>query len=478
QLVELMGGSIGALSRPGEGSTLWFTLRLPRQQASPERVLASGDLTGARVLIVDDNALNRRVLHEQLGSWRVRDGVCASGAEALQMLREAQAAGDPYALAILDYQMPDMDGEMLGRAIKADPALGDTLLLMLTSLGQKGDVERLKAIGFAAYLGKPVRQADLFEALVKLWSTHTQRRPAAMVTRHSLAEARAAGRVPARPRFDAQVLLVEDNLTNQQVAVLMLRTLGCRVDVAGNGREALRMVQAAAYDLLFMDCEMPEMDGFEAAAAIRRRGDGKAQTPIVAVTAQAMQGDRERCLKAGMNDYISKPVQLEAFAAALKRWAPSRLGPAGGAMAAERRETASGLAALSLAGSGWSAALDVEVIGGLRDLAAATDHDFLQQILQSFLHDGVERIRAMRAALGAGEAEALRQAAHTLRGACRSVGARHMAPIAQQLEELGLSGTLVGALTLIEQLEEAFAQVKAAIGALGVGNEQQGEHSS
>ena len=397
QLVELMGGTIGVESVPGEGSTFWFTVRLPLQDNSPPPLLPPADLAGVRVLIVDDNAVNRRVLHEQVIAWKMRNGSCASADEAMLALRAAHAAGDPYGIALLDYQMPDIDGAMLGRAIKGDPDLRDVSLIMLTSMGQRGDVALLKSIGFAAYLVKPARQSALLDALTSVWSAHINQHDPGMVTRHTLLEDRVLRDVE-RPdsSLNARVLLAEDNPTNQIVASLMLRNLGCTVDVAANGRRAIEMLGRYEYDVVFMDCEMPVMDGFEATADIRARTDSRARIPIIAVTAQAMQGDRERCLRAGMDDYITKPVQAEAFAAALQEWVPTRSGTT---------ESSAVPDATSQAPVG--AALDAEVIARLHILAEATDPSLMEQVFESFQRDGAARIIALQDALQHGDPRAL-----------------------------------------------------------------------
>ena len=468
QLVELMDGEIGANSVPGEGSTFWFTLRLPRQSDEPVISLPDADLTGLRVLIVDDNEVNRRVLHEQITNWKMRNGSYASAPEALAALREAHASGDPFAIAILDHQMPDMDGEMLGHAIKADPALRETVLVMLTSLGRKGDATRLKQAGFAAYLLKPARQSELLGALTYVWATRNAGRPTELVTRHSIAETqparmdRAAG--TATRWAGTRALVAEDNIVNQKVATMILQSFGCHVEVAANGKEAIQMIEALPYDIVFMDCEMPEMDGYEATAEIRLRPDGKRGIPIIAVTAKATRGDRERCLAAGMDDYISKPVKAEDFQAALERWAAPRdegrgMRAENGAMKAQVTEEDATAHPASLIPH----PLDHEVVAQLRSLAEATDASLLAQIFDAFLSDGRARMTTLREAADSGDAARLYHAAHALKGASANIGARHMAEICEQLQALGESGSVAGAGDLIEELDGEFGRVQGEI---------------
>jgi signal transduction histidine kinase/ligand-binding sensor domain-containing protein/CheY-like chemotaxis protein len=321
QLVELMGGAIGVESRPGEGSTFWFNLTLTLDDQPHPAPVPVAELRDLRVLIVDDNEVNRRVLHDQISGWGVRNGSFSSGEEALEGLRAAQQGGDPYHLAILDYQMPGMDGSTLASAIKSDPAIRGTVLVMLTSVGHWGAVKPTESADIDACLTKPVRQSQLLNTLATAWSKKlhvalaepdkSARRIADM--KSALAEKAAAGPI--------RVLVAEDNVVNQKVAVRMLERLGLRADVAANGRETVRMFELLPYDLVFMDCQMPEMDGYEAAREIRRREGPDRHVAIIAMTADVMAGCREQCLEVGMDDFIAKPVAMEALFEALRRWA-------------------------------------------------------------------------------------------------------------------------------------------------------------
>ncbi|HXM94781.1 MAG TPA: response regulator [Candidatus Dormibacteraeota bacterium] len=329
QLVELMGGRMGVESEVGEGSRFWFTLLLPVDLTPTDTAPIDMDMTGVRVLSVDDNPTNLFVLREQLNSWGLRNDSSSSAADALKRLRAAQSAGDPYHIAILDQQMPTMDGEELARTIKADAKLKNTVLVLLTSNGVRGDAVRMKEAGFSAYLTKPSCESQLRNVLVTMWGNQKRAPSAQFVTRHSVAEGQATifPGEPAQPISRARVLIVEDNAVNQLVAARMLEKLGCRVDVAANGREAVEMVDLLPYDAIFMDCQMPEMDGFEATREIRRRERSSVHRPIIAMTANATQGDRERCLDAGMDDYISKPMRKADLTEALERHLPKNVKP-------------------------------------------------------------------------------------------------------------------------------------------------------
>jgi len=312
RLAELMGGQIGVQSGGlRKGSLFWFTCRFAKQPQSAVQPIEIPDIIqGKRILIVDDNKTNLDILNGYLKLWGCSCDMAGSGEMALSLMHAVVNAGAPYDLVISDMLMPEMDGAELGRRIKADPLLSQTLMIMLTSQGMRGDASEVKRIGFSAYLTKPVRRSLLFDCMVTVLSrkeqpSQTLQRPP-LVTRHSLNEQKAR---------KVRILLVEDNLVNQKLALTLLKRFGFMADVVGNGKLALGALASTAYDLVLMDVQMPEMDGLEATRRIR---DGRGRVlnsklPIVAMTAHAMIGDREKCLEAGMTDYISKPIKPDTL---------------------------------------------------------------------------------------------------------------------------------------------------------------------
>ena len=322
QLVDLMGGEMGVTSQLGKGSTFWFTLPLQLDAQPHAEPALAADLQGLHVLILDHSDVNRRMLHEQVGSWKMRNGGFAGATQALQALREARAGGDPYQVVLLDYEMPEMDGATLAVAIKADPLLSDTLVIMLTSVGHWREVRHMQGANIDACLVKPVRQSQLQNTLATAWSKKLQSGFATRtkaVQEFAALKSQLAGIFAGAP---VRVLVAEDNVVNQKVAVRMLERLGLRPDVAGNGREAVELCATLPYAVIFMDCKMPEMDGFEATAEIRKRQGPDGRVAIIAMTADVMEGARERCITAGMDDYIAKPVRLGEMIEALKKWVP------------------------------------------------------------------------------------------------------------------------------------------------------------
>jgi signal transduction histidine kinase/CheY-like chemotaxis protein len=314
QLVELMDGEIQVESEPGHGSTFQFSVALDKQ---PPRQAQLHDtintLEGKRILFVDDNVMLRNVLREQLHKLECRCTEVTQGEEALRELRQGRQDGDPFDIAIIDMVMPEMSGEALGRRIKADPDTAGVHLVMLTGFGNRGDAARVKDLGFAAYLTKPLRFSQLRQCLSRLVSTGSDEAPKAsgLITRHSLGE---------NGKRTRRILLAEDNVVNRKVALKMLERFGYQADCAHNGRQAVSALQSTSYDLILMDCQMPEMDGFEATRVIREHEGAARHTPIVAMTANAHKEDREACLEAGMDDFISKPVKAADLDRMLKQW--------------------------------------------------------------------------------------------------------------------------------------------------------------
>jgi two-component system sensor histidine kinase/response regulator len=311
-------------SRPGGGSTFSFTLPLALDTNPHAAPVPVDDLRNLRAIIVDDNEVNRRVIGEQIAGWGMRGSSFATGQEAIGALREVKGCGDPYHIAILDYQMPGMDGAALARAIKAEAEIRETVVVLLTSVTQWIEVRQKESGTVDASLVKPVRQSQLLNTLLTAWSRQRQPSvPASVAAGRPVEEMCQAlsvrfGGLPVR------VLVAEDNFVNQEVAERMLDKLGMRPDLAANGREAVEMFGLLPYDLIFMDCQMPEMDGYAATRQIRRREGSKQHVPIVAMTAEVLAGCREQCLAAGMDDHIGKPIKMEFLFDALLKWVPAR----------------------------------------------------------------------------------------------------------------------------------------------------------
>ena len=346
KLVELMRGEIGVMSTPGQGSTFWFTVRLAKQPSPAlETDAVNSGLSGVRALVVDDSATNCSVLRHLLARWQMRVECASSGVEAFEKMRQAAATGASFQLVLLDFLMPRMNGLTVARQIKSDPTLAHAQLVMLSSFHQHFDETELKAAGICHWLTKPVKSGHLFNCLAKL----VTRSSSAQVTPRAMGNSDARDATSPRPPVASngvRVLLAEDNLVNQRIAVLQLRKLGYAVDSVNNGADAVAAWERGAYPIILMDCHMPHMDGYQATQKIRSLERQKKLPPvrIIAMTANAMQGDRELCLAAGMDDYVSKPVDEEKLFAALERAAVGASGesrtPAAPAMVAENCERA------------------------------------------------------------------------------------------------------------------------------------------
>ncbi|HVA43100.1 MAG TPA: response regulator [Acidimicrobiales bacterium] len=439
QLVELMGGHIGVDSEPGRGSTFWFTAALAPAPASASRsALPSAHLAGLRVLVVDDNATNRAVLEQSLTSWGMRPVVVEGGAQALAAIRDV-ATEDAFALAILDYHMPDMDGLELARRIRSEAALAPARLVLLTSSGAWGHAQAASDADIDAFLTKPIRQSALYDALATVMGMPDSPADRTVVTAHTIATARARNR--------AHLLIVEDNPVNQKVAARMLERLGYRVDVAANGAEAVAAVGRVAYAAVLMDCQMPEMDGYEATAEIRRRQAGGARLPIIAMTAGAMAGDREAAMAAGMDDYVTKPVDLDELSATLERW----LVPDPPATAAP------------LGRDGPAPILDAGILAGLRQLEEDGGTGVIDDVVATFLAHAGGQVEAMRNAAARGDMTALARTAHSLRGASASLAATTLAGLCTVLERLATGGDAGGASEVLARLGQDLAGVATAL---------------
>ncbi len=456
QLAEMMGGEIGVESEEGQGSEFWFTARFARQAERVHEVTLPAEIRGVHILVVDDNATNREVLMAQFAAWGVRSEEAPNGPTALQALYLARDAGDPFQIAILDMQMPGMDGAALGRAIKVDETLKDTRLMLMSSLGQRGDARQMEEIGFAAYLTKPARREELFGCLsTVLAGTAVAQQATPIVTRHTIREMR---------RGVFRILLAEDNITNQMVAIGMLKKFGLRADAVANGAEAVKALETLPYDLVLMDMQMPVMDGMQATQQIR---DPKTAVlnhhiPIIAMTAHAMQGDREKFLNAGMNDYVSKPVSPQTLADALNKWLPQNIEARKDQIPAKVQVHALGESEHRAPTTAGEPAVPVFDEPGMM-ARLSDDGDLARMLIECFLGDIPKQISALRGYLEAGDASSAVRQAHTIKGASASLGGEALRAVAYEMEKAGKGGDMDAVKARMADLETQFERLKEAM---------------
>jgi len=443
RVVEMMEGAIGVESEPGEGSTFW--IEIPLTRGALARPLDLDGLRDLGVLVVDDNATSRSLLCAQLETWGIRCRDVGSGREALEALRRTSS---PYDAVLLDHAMPDTDGLTLARSIAEEPGLAN-LPLVLMSFVPLPEVR--EAAGIRAQLRKPVRASALVECLCP---ERPQAAEESTGRESEEADAKQSG------ALDARVLLVEDNPVNQHVAAAMLEEIGCRVDAVSNGREGLSALERDSYDLVLMDCQMPVMDGYEATVALRRlEADRGAESPIpiIALTANAVEGERERCLDAGMNDYLSKPFKKELLRSRVERWM------SGVAVGSPSEVTAPSNA--PQAGQEGEAALDKGALDMIRDIESSGCAELLIDLVGSYREASQELIEELEASIREGDAGRMGRAARTLKSSSASLGAGALAALSLDLEQLGRAGDLSRAKDLFARLSDEYPRVLRALAA-------------
>ncbi len=439
QLVQQMNGEIGVENRVEGGSTFWFTARFEKQPpmdtSLSQRPIA---LQSLRVCAVDDHVTNRQLLEQYFQYWNMDGTLVEDPKECLALLQQQTKQGKPFDLAILDMEMPEMDGFTLAKHIKSDSILQNTRLVLLTSLGRRGDATAAKQAGFSGYLTKPIRKGQLqycLETVMGLPGSDTLTAPQPLVTSHFLKDLHRQQAI--------RILVVDDHQVNQQLGVLMVERLGFRADVAGNGLEALEAYSRIPYDLILMDCQMPEMDGYEATRKIREAEKIKGESqekpatdalrltsthvPIIAVTANAMQGDREKCLQAGMDDYLSKPIRPEELSKILAQWLPESNN-----LSSPDPEHITASSSPPTPDS----SLDVISHATLAELETLGGRDFLQTMIQKFIEDALECVTIIEQAVDNQNLPMIQEAAHGLKGISRNMGATALAQIALDLETI------------------------------------------
>jgi signal transduction histidine kinase/CheY-like chemotaxis protein len=445
KLCNMMGGQIGVESHTGKGSTFWFTVVLEIQpQVKQAQKAVPEDIREMPILIVDKSASSRQVLKTLLASWHCRVQEASSGEEALKMLRQARAEGKPFKFAIMDMYLPGMSGEILGKRIKEQADLKETILIMLTAMGHRGDAARINDIGFAAYLTKPIKGSQLYDCLLTVLDRRTESTKEAdssIVTKHSIADDR---------KRMVRILLAEDDITNQKVALNILKKHGYRADVVNNGLEAVKSMETVAYDLVLMDVNMPEMDGIEATRMIRNPSSKviNHHVPIVAMTALAMTGDRELCLDAGMNDYVSKPVQPFELCRTIEKQVFESPNPS-------RPSTATKTPDEAIQKTVFDRSALLNRLGG--------DEKLFDEVIGIFLKDIPVQLQALNDALNNKDAETVWKKAHRIKGASANIGAFTVSALALEIERSGKEKDLERSAGLLENLKKEIQTIETVL---------------
>jgi two-component system sensor histidine kinase/response regulator len=432
RLVTIMGGELHVESALGRGSDFSFVLHFPLEAALLHTLPPPAELRGTRVLVVDDNTTNRRIVREMLAGAGATVDEAPTADAGLGALHRAQLAGEPYNLAIIDGQMPDRDGFELAETVRSDRRHGSTRLLMLTSMGQKGDAQRCRDLGIQAYLTKPISRAELVMGIAAvLGATLPPDGRGPVITRHTIEEARR----------HLRVLLAEDNPVNQEVAATMLRKRGHSVDIVGDGQAAVAAVTRNDYDLVLMDVQMPLLDGFAATAAIRALAKGRA-LPIYALTAHALAGERDKAIAAGMSGYLSKPFKAHELFALVEGGDEARADAGGEAPAP-------------------AGAVDLE--GFRRELREAGAEDAVAAVLETFVTSAPQQLEVLAVAVAAGDAAAAARAAHTFKAGAGAIRARPLAELLRQAEEAGRAGRADALRERMPVIRESLREVLEAI---------------
>ena len=481
ELATLMGGEIGVKSTRGVGSVFWFTFRLRSDENGDkrERLDLSSDLSGVRVLVVDDNKVAQDIATEQMLKHDIAVEAVFSAEDALKKMRKAADKGDAYDIALLDYMMPEMDGMDLAKEIKKDKALKNTALLMISSAPSRGDTQQIIGLGLEGYLTKPVSGQDIVRAICAIKAMREGKIERMVVTRHSLneAEMRRDAFETKGLRFDgAQILLAEDNPTNQMVATAMLEKAGCLVTPAGNGLEAVKLMKQRQFDLVLMDCDMPEMDGYEATRVIRNiekhRSFGK--TPIVAFTAHVLSGDDEKCFAAGMDDYLSKPVKDHDLLRMLQKWLSEKYQTESEKTSKPIKKKAVGKQKTAKktpknkkpeTKNSVKNALDMDIFNTMKEVM----EDDFAAMLETYLESSSDLLKQSKEAISKGDGKNLERFAHTLKSSSATIGAIKLSEVAvkteKKIKEINKSGE--GDLTVVspdfEELGKLFKHVEQAV---------------